>query len=110
MKKQIKFIESETAYRFESADQDRSFELCKSDLSFSSTKFYECFFKGLEEIPEYELIGLNGKPGPQTLHVYKTVEKILAETCKKLDASWFVATAQDGEHGESAEESADQHR
>ncbi len=105
MKKQIRFTESDKTYCFEILDKSGSFEISKQDLSFSSKQFYECFFKGLEGIPKYELIGPCENLSPQASHIYTTVEKILKDTCNKLDASWFEANKQSVTQDKVSEES-----
>ena len=54
MKKQVKFVDGKSAYRFMFSDGEGDvFEIEKDTLIFHAGKFYECFFKGLHEKPDY---------------------------------------------------------
>ena len=90
MKKQVKFVDGENAYRFMFSDGEGDvFEIEKSTLTFHAGKFYECFFKGLHEKPDYSMIPPEGEIKGQAKHVYDTVEAIISSACKSIDNSWF---------------------
>lgn len=91
MKRQIKFADEESVYRFILVDDDSvTFDIQKSTLSFNTSKFYECFFKGIREKPEYELLPLAGDIKGQAKHVYETVKDILDKACTSIEEKWFV--------------------
>lgn len=89
MKKQINFSDEPQAYRFALEGNDVYFEIKKDSLAFSSNDFYELFFKGMDEKPEYELVKPDGELKGQAKHVYDTVAAILKKTCDSIDADWF---------------------
>lgn len=90
MKKQVKFVDGESAYRFMfSDDKGDVFEIEKSTLVFHTGKFYECFFKGLHEKPDYSMLSPEVEIKGQAKHVFDTVESILTNACKSIDDSWF---------------------
>lgn len=90
MKRQIKFADEEEAYRFVLVGDDSViFEIQKNTLNFSTSKFYECFFKGVHEKPEYELLLPTGEIRGQAKHVYETVKGILDKACSSIEEKWF---------------------
>ena len=90
MKKQIKFVDGESTYRFMFSDGEGDiFEIEKDTLIFHAGKFYECFFKGLHEKPDYSMLPLKGEIRGQAKHVFDTVEAIISSACKSIDNSWF---------------------
>ena len=96
MKKQVKFVHGESAYRFMFPDGEGGvFEIEKSTLTFHAGKFYECFFKGLHEKPDYSLLPLEEGIKGQARHVYDTVEAIFSSACDSIDNSWFCKPDED---------------
>lgn len=90
MKKQVKFVDEESTYCFMFSDGEGSiFEIEKGTLVFHTGKFYECFFKGLHEKPDYSMLPPEGEIKGQAKHVFDTVESILINACKSIDNSWF---------------------
>lgn len=90
MKKQARFEETDETYRFTLIGNDEAvFEIDKKTLAFSSSDFYGCFFKKLNEKPEYELLQPTEKLHRQANHVFETVEAIFKKSCDSIDASWF---------------------
>lgn len=90
MKRQIKFVDEKDTYRFVLVnDESVIFDIQKSTLSFSTSKFYECFFKGLHEKPVYELVPPVEDIKGQAKHVYETVKEILDKACSSIEEKWF---------------------
>ncbi len=89
MKKQINFSDKPQAYCFALEDNGVDFEIKKDSLIFSSNDFYELFFKGIDEKPEYELVKPDEELKGQAKHVFDTVAAILKKTCESIDANWF---------------------
>lgn len=90
MKKQIRFADEGDVYRFVLVGDDSViFDIQKNTLSFSTSKFYECFFKGAHEKPEYELLPPSGDIKGQAKHVYETVKDILDKACSSIEEKWF---------------------
>lgn len=90
MKKQVKFVDGESAYRFMFSDGEGDiFEIEKSTLVFHTGKFYECFFKGLHEKPDYSMLLPEEEIKGQAKHVFDTVESIITNVCKSIDDGWF---------------------
>lgn len=90
MKKQVEFVDGESAYRFMFSDGEGGiFEIEKGTLVFHTGKFYECFFKGLHEKPDYSMLPPEGEIKGQAKHVFDTVESILINACNSIDDSWF---------------------
>lgn len=102
MKRQVSFEETAEAYRFTLADDESmSFEISKSTLEFNSKAFYETFFKGLHEAPDYELLEPAAKLEKTSKHVYSTVSSIFKTTCEKIDPTWFPDKTGDAVEPES---------
>ena len=101
MSSKISFQETEDAYLFSSAeDEPKVFAIKKDDLIFDAGKFYECFFKDLEEKPEYQLVSESETLAGQAKHIFTTVETILNETCNGISGNWFKdVMSQDGASG-----------
>jgi hypothetical protein len=90
MKRQVSFEETAEAYRFALVeDESKAFEISKSTLEFNSKAFYEIFFKGLHEAPDYELVESATKLEKTSKHVYSTVSNIFKSTCAKINPVWF---------------------
>ena len=91
MKRRVSFEETNEAYRFALVGDDGTvFEIAKNTLAFSSNNFYRCFFKGLDEKPEYELLRPTEELQRQAKHVFETVEAIFKKACASIDATWFA--------------------
>lgn len=92
MKKQVSFEETDEAYCFALVDDDNAtFEIAKSTLAFNSNDFYRCFFKGLDEKPEYEVLQPTEELQRQAKHVFETVEAVFKKACESIDSAWFAA-------------------
>ena len=90
MKRQVSFEETNEAYRFALVGDDVAvFEIAKNTLAFSSNNFYRCFFQGLDEKPEYELLRPTEELQRQAKHVFETVEVIFKKSCDSIDVAWF---------------------
>lgn len=90
MKRQVSFEETAETYRFTLVgDESKAFEISKATLEFNSKVFYETFFKGLHEAPDYALLEPANKLEKTSKHVYSTVSSIFQSTCKKIDPTWF---------------------
>lgn len=92
MKKQINFSDKPQAYCFALEGNSIDFEIKKDSLTFNSNDFYELFFKGIDEKPEYELVNPDGELKGQAKHVFDTVAAILKKACDSIDANWFKAS------------------
>lgn len=104
MKRQVKFVDGESAYRFMFSDGEEDvFEIEKDTLLFRAGKFYECFFKGLHEKPEYSMLPPEGEIKGQAKHVYDTVEAIISSACKSIDSNWF-SKSDESDDGTSMED------
>ena len=90
MKKQVEFVDGESAYRFIILDGEGGiFEIEKSTLVFHTGKCYECFFKGLHAKPDYSMLPPKEEIKGQAKHVFDTVESILINACESIDDIWF---------------------
>lgn len=95
MNAEVYFEEAEDSYQFsKTKDSDEAFVIKKDDLIFETKTFYEYFFKGLAEKPQYTVVDLhekesNHKLTGQAKHVFTTVAQVLNKTCDGIDDDWF---------------------
>lgn len=102
MKRQVSFEETTEAYRFALVgDESKAFEISKATLEFSSKAFYETFFKGLREVPDYDLLEPDIELAKTSKHVFTTVSNIFQSTCAKIDPAWFPDKTSDAAKPES---------
>jgi|GEM_PF-1852820 hypothetical protein len=95
MNAEVYFEESEDSYQFsKTKDGDEAFVIKKDDLIFETKTFYEYFFKGLAERPQYTVVDLHEnepdhKLAGQAKHVFTTVAQVLNKTCDGIADDWF---------------------
>lgn len=91
MKKQVNFAETAEGYIFSSDDdiETNVFMVDKDTLIFNTNDFYEHFFKGLSEKPEYTLSQPIDELKGKAKHVYDTVAAIFKKACVSIEESWF---------------------
>jgi len=90
MKRQVRFVDDIDAYHFILNESESiSFSLSKDTLSFSANDFYRCFFKGIDEKPDYVLTCPDDELKGQPKHVFDTVEAIFKKACDSTDENWF---------------------
>lgn len=108
MKRQVSFTDEAKAYLFTlMGEEDAYFEIRKDTLAFSSNDFYQLFFKGLDEKPEYEVVNPGDELKGQAKHVFDTVVAIFKKACDSIDADWFMrdetqATEEAGDLGDQS--------
>lgn len=109
MKRQVNFLDEAEAYRFTLADdEDVTFEISKDTLSFNANSFYGCFFKGIDEKPEYKLLEPPAELNGQAKHVYDTVKVIFKKACESIDEDWFKQPVSDDQSLTDLEKVANQ--
>lgn len=95
MDAQVYFEESDDNYQFSKIrDDGEAFVIKKDDLIFETKAFYEYFFKGLAEKPQYTIVDLykeepDHKLTSEAKHVFNTVSQVLNKTCDNIEEKWF---------------------
>lgn len=106
MNAEVYFEESEDSYQFsKTKDDDKAFVIKKDDLIFETKTFYEYFFEGLVEKPQYTVVDLHENEPEHNLtgqakHVFTTVVQVLNKTCDGIADDWF--NEEDGQDAEAS--------
>lgn len=70
-------------------ESDNLLKIDKEELKLEGKKIYNCFFKDLIEIPEYEIKNMYEEGDDKTLNrkakvIYNTLNEIISAVCLKL--------------------------